>query len=127
MMKKPLPTINVSKLIKISNSLRKEELGLIKMLACKALVLRDFNKIPENICFVFEDFYLSSPIHFISAAKKLEALKIITHSDNTLTLTTFAIGLAGYNGIDTDEMKKRKNKKMLDNNDLLSWYEFLKI
>ena len=126
-MKKPLPAINVSKLIKISNSLRKEELGLIKMLACKALIMRDFKNIPENSCFIFEAFYVTSPIHFLSAAKKLATLKIITRDDDSLTLTTFAIALAGYNGIDTDQMKKKKNVKMLDNDDLIAWYEFLKI
>lgn len=126
-MNNQIPKLDIRKIKRISQSLKPEEMGLLKMIAGKCLYARDIDDISEDDCYVLVNFLSNKDKSYIMAARKLDALNLISLSENTITINLFLLYIAGYNGIDSDDLKKPKNIHMLGNNDLLAWSDFLKI
>lgn len=126
-MNNPVPKLNIRKVKGITSLLTQEQLGLAKKLAAIALDQRDIKNMTTPQAFVIKDFFLNSSFRLASLARKLIILNLVKKDDSDLIITYDLLQLAGYNGIDSDDLKKEDNRHMLENDDLIAWAKFLEI
>lgn len=122
-----VPKLNIRKIKGITSLLTQEQLGLAKKLAAIALDQRDIKNITTPQALVIKDFFLNSSFRLASLARKLIVLNLVKKDDSDLIITYDLLQLAGYNGIDSDDLKKEENRHMLENDDLIAWAKFLEI
>lgn len=127
MKEEKIPKLDIPRIKRVTNLLSKEQLGLVKKLSALAVVRRDIENIPDQEAYLFKDFFLNCSFKENSFSRKFIALNLIYKEDNDLIVRFELLYVAGYNGIDIDDLKKPENAYMLKCDDLNKWADFLQL